>query len=954
MIRICFLLSLIVLLGGCVGGRGTAGSVEEFEPGPIASSDVALHAQSTPHRIELLNFDPATRPAVAVFDTAGRQVAGGQARADRLSLEVPGHLNGRHTVIVRSLGSAGSATADLWLDGRLSAAGIRYSAGREIRVPSSRGKVAVLGVRPPRGAASHIAVLLSADGMSVQKMSSGVATRIDLPSGGNHRVVFGSSVTGPIRTFVNQIDDDSDGDGLSDWIEHQLKTCPSRQGSAPGVDCAAVADSRDTDGDALWDSWEVLGFDGSFYGLEGGQHLPLAAWGADPRHKDVFLEVDFRRLDKAENDANLAAKMPPAKAREMAAIYADEPTTDPALRSLHAGSTKNPDGRPGISLHLDIGVEPESSGDATIYGDWGGYNAVNALPDPANPGVFLPQRPGVWREQMAKSRHGIFHYVLGYKTGGGSCGYRSIGCGFNFEDTFISVHEFGHTFGLGHAGLPDSPEPNCKPNYPSVMSYAPKNQFSDGQAIGTLNNHALAETGALSPNHELLGRLRTDFKYKVDSASGSVDWNRDGQFAPAGTLVRAYASYLPGGGCEYTRAGETTTRLTSNRSPAIVRFNGHLWIFAVTPQKKLIYTSTPQPFVCPNPDRCPTPAFHQFAEREVGEVEGVDAVTMNVNGRPMILVVGRRTDGSLFETWMVEGVGQFIWSGPNAIPASPAGGEPALAVSHDGRRVALAYRGSDGLVRYRFRTDSGFESERTVTVGGSPLQMGLQASPALAFARLRLPADVADVGTEHLIGAFIHRGVELYAFKRSSQAWGKLAIPYEPMPEAAGSSLDLERFAMGRPALAWVGPAPGQALPADAPRGGPVTYARLYVLYIEMGPSDPSHPSPNPVRMAMSYVDPNSGILRIGLDSFFDNVWSFAHGIDLLQPGEIGLRAAETYVIKKAGPWNEVYFRPHADGMADRPYGDHDDWKLLGWGACTTLANVQASQVKVGCLPQYW
>src|SRR6478752_5372126 len=53
-------------------------------------------------------------------------------------------------------------------------------------------------------------------------------------------------------------------------------------------------------------------------------------------------------------------------------------------------------------------------------------------------------------------------------------------------------------------------------------------------------------------------------------------------------------------------------------------------------------------------------------------------------------------------------------------------------------------------------------------------------------------------------------------------------------------------------------------------------------------------------RWAMSYVD-TTGTLRIGLGSYFDNVWSYAFGIDLLQPGEVGLRAAVTYSIPNAG-----------------------------------------------------
>src|SRR5206468_621758 len=114
-----------------------------------------------------------------------------------------------------------------------------------------------------------------------------------------------------------------------------------------------------------------------------------------------------------------------------------------------------------------------------------------------------------------------------------------------------------------------------------MMNYAYQSRpndvgFSDGLGPPALNNAMLTEWQATSPSDTAyIEILRSVFGYYVDSVHGHVDWNRDGEIAPAGTTVRAYANYAPSsnGGCEFTRynkailtgAGGTTL------SPAIAR-----------------------------------------------------------------------------------------------------------------------------------------------------------------------------------------------------------------------------------------------------------------------------------------------------------------------------------------------------------------------------------------------
>lgn len=956
---------------------------------PIAEVNLTLDPQRDQHLLELRNFRAEADPVINLVDASGKESARGVARAGRLVVSVPRATVGRYILVVRSRSST-PEKGDLWVDGRLLKPGLQFSAGSSIPMSGIYAGEEAVGVAPPNGARSHVAYLVSADGRDLIARDSGAHTRLRLPAGQNVQVVYGSpssNITTPIRVYRNDVGHDTDGDGLGDALEAAIGTCP-QAGGPSGCGCPGCTDPpppppdpRDTDGDGLWDSWELLGFSTSWQtsgGLVFG-YLPLQTWGANPRHKDIFVEIDFRRLTQEDNQNNVMEKMSPMVARQMAAIYGDNATTDASLRAAHAASIQNPDSLPGISIHLDTGVPPQSPADATIYGDWGGYNAVDALPD--SMGVFRPQTPGVWKDQMSAVRYGIFHYVLGYTTGGGACG-QGIACGFNMASSANSAHEFGHTLGLDHNGPYGTHEPNCKPNYPSLMNYAylGLGQFSDGRKFPTLNNHALAETGAIDPaDGGLLRTLQLTWGYKVDSATGSVDWNRDNRFAPAGTTVRAYGNYQPGsgGGCEFTREGEQATGMMSQRSPAIVRYNDHLWLFSVTLDGKLAYSYMGGAFLCAKIDDCPLVSFYSPVVKDLEGIDGIDAAVIKVNGRRIILIVGIRPDGTLFETWVEDIGGFFVWGSTLPIPGSPAAGEPSLAVSGAGSTVVLAYRGRDNVVRYRFRNPGSFRAEQTMNVGTRPLVMSANGSPSMAFTYL--PGELI-VGREQLVSAVIDttETVQLYAPAFPGHGWLRLGIPYGFMSPA-----------MGRPAMAWVGPTPTNTMveasgasgtmatarsPAHArpvrstpPRHGgaagglltpdPVTYGRFYILYIENDPPVEGATNPDPVRMEMSYVDA-TGRLRIGLDSYFDNVWSYAFGTDLLQPGEIALRAAQSYSIPNAGSHpnslHQVQVRPHADGISNLPYKNYDDWKVIGWGSCAILQAVQTPAMQSICPPKSW
>ena len=97
-------------------------------------------------------------------------------------------------------------------------------------------------------------------------------------------------------------------------------------------------------------------------------------------------------------------------------------------------------------------------------------------------------------------------------------------------------------------------------------------------------------------------------------------------FAPANAPVRAYANLRPGngGGCEFTREGEQLIGTKSQRSPAVVRYYDHIWIFSVTLEGKLDYTYTMPTWTCDNIDDCPGLVFSPHGVKDIGPIDGVE------------------------------------------------------------------------------------------------------------------------------------------------------------------------------------------------------------------------------------------------------------------------------------------------------------------------------------------
>ncbi len=223
----------------------------------------------------------------------------------------------------------------------------------------------------------------------------------------------------------------------ADTLDLQLMLVPSR---------TQIPLSVDSDGDGIPDQWEIHGY------WDNGTFVNLPAMGANPRHKDLFIWMDYMVRPDSTSMAPSQTVIDNIKA-----VFNNAPV-------------QNPDGTTGIHIHPVLKNQVPYQETLGVSNDyvvvWQQFDQLKQAS--FNAAYAKTFRYMIWADTYNQGTssglaRGIpamdFIVSLGGWTEPGGTDWQKLG-------TFI--HELGHCLSLKHGG---TDHVNYKPNYLSVMNY---------------------------------------------------------------------------------------------------------------------------------------------------------------------------------------------------------------------------------------------------------------------------------------------------------------------------------------------------------------------------------------------------------------------------------------------------------------------------------------------------
>lgn len=843
---------------------------------------------------------------------------GGPGVASRVSYTNTTSYQQSLILVTRSYSSNTHGTARLLQNGSTLVSSLPVG-GERLWVENGTGYVHET-VQAPGGDRAPLMMALSSSRRLLDlDFTSGVGLQAAVSHPSTYYVMVGTPVSGSGRVHVYSNDPtDNDGDGLGYGLEQELGTCDT----ASGTFCSGVHDLQDTDRDGLPDGAEVFGIDGS-----SPQELP--AWGADPLHKDVFVELDYH------DDFTTS----PFTESDAVAAQATFNVGD-------AADLVNPDGLDGVRLHIDAGVNPANANNNTLIGDWGGANQV---PDTVNYG----SAPNTYRNP---ARAGVFRYGLMTNGSGGGQGWApgdrftwGVRTWNRYVDTFS--HELGHNLNLHHYGHTNWGNANGKPNYLSLMNYAfGGSDFSTGESSVVLNPSIVNEGAGIGADatHIATGSFQREV-----GPNGEIDWDFDGEFSPSGFgQIKAPVSYATWSGTSAFTKNEESMHSESDlpaTTPTIIRGpGGRMYVFYVDDDRimyrQALMNGSQIEGSCPGGDDIGDDCANWSAAVTVPTSSNARGVTAVYADGHVLLAF--RTQWDSLRTIRASGAtssGTLTgWTGerfhsaytdkePEAefMRVDPAqfGGQSLV--------VGLFYRDKNSG-QYRWRTLANANSSTSTYRGALMTATGgtLTGTESPTFAAW--PYDPMSTSAGTTCGAITDTAgdVDLYCYDRATNR-------FEQMNSAFTGS---KPRTVGKPGLAYhayrsVFGVPRAGDPARGAYWLSVVQAHSEWDFVDVWITDPI--SEDPGESLDDVYFPQSRRGKVG------NVWSnMLDGAGMAMYDDADLGAMKAVWIRQDGgdnssPLGAVHLRflPFADGSFSAEFRDGNDFQVMERGICLGISN---------------